>query len=255
MALEDHGDELACRPHILVVDDDIRICDLVSRYLIENGFIALVANSADQAKDVMERFLFDALIVDVMMPGQNGLDFTRELRECNNNLPVILLTALGEVDDRICGLESGADDYLPKPFEPRELVLRLNAVLRRLPPRKKKQVKYKIGRWLFDPKFDELTAIDEDGQEQDRGQYQDTVSLTALEANLLRAFCEKGGEVLSRAELSRCCSLDAGERTIDVQVTRLRRKIEEVPKTPKCLITVRGKGYLLRAEQMDTGKQ
>ncbi len=232
---------MADRPHILIIDDDIRICQLVARYLTGKGFVVMMAFNTDEAKEIMTRFLFDALIVDVMMPGQTGFEFTKEVRK-TNNIPIILLTALGEVDDRITGLESGADDYLPKPFEPKELILRLQAVLRRLPEKKSKDLQYKIGRWLFNPELDEI----HNHEDQD-----DTIRLTTVETNLLKALCEEAGNVMSREQLAEKCGVDTGERTIDVQVTRLRRKIEEDTKKPRLLTTVRGKGYLLRAEKYE----
>lgn len=231
---------LSERPHILVVDDDVRICQLVSRYLIGQNFIVMTAGDARQAAEAMKRFAFDALIVDVMMPGQTGLDFTRELRK-TSRIPVILLTALGEVEDRIAGLETGADDYLPKPFEPRELVLRLNAVLRRTPARTQKNTQYQIGNWLFRPERNEL-----------EGEEQGIQRLTTVEATLLKVLCENSGQSLNRHELAARCGMDsAGERTIDVQVTRLRRKIESDTRNPRHLLTVRGKGYMLHAEKKE----
>lgn len=228
---------MANKPHILVVDDDIRISHLVSRFLTENGFIALKASSAAEAREMLNRFHIDALVVDVMMPGQTGLDFTRELRK-NSLIPILLLTALGETHDRIAGLESGADDYLPKPFEPRELVLRLNAILRRAPKIPNTPKVYKIGNWEY--YLDQEELVDKEIR----------VRLTTVEVNLLRVLLEKCGEVMSREELALRCGLDTGERTIDVQVTRLRRKIEDDTKAPRFLQTVRGKGYLLRAEKL-----
>lgn len=228
---------LAAKPHILVVDDDNRIRDLVSRYLKDNDFVVITAQDAADAREVMKGFEFDALVVDVMMPGETGLEFTNSLRK-ESNLPVLLLTALGEVDDRVTGFEVGADDYLPKPFEPRELVARLNAILRRTAKKQEEARPLKIGRWHFDPNHDELS----DGQ--------DRLRLTAVEANLLRALASRSGEVMSRGELAAICGVEAGERTIDVQVTRLRRKIEEDTKAPRYLQTIRGKGYLLRGEDL-----
>lgn len=226
------------KPHILVVDDDSRICTLVSRYLHENGFVVLTASSAENARDVMKSFAFDALVVDVMMPGQSGLEFTCDLRSEKNNMPVLILTALGETQDRIDGLETGADDYLPKPFEPRELVLRLNAILRRSVRASSPDTgKYRIGEWKYDPAHDELVNGDK------------IIRLTSVEGNLLRALSENPGEAVSREGLAKRCGFESNERTIDVQVTRLRRKIENDPKTPRLLQTVRGKGYLLRAER------
>ncbi|MCB9991265.1 MAG: response regulator [Rhodospirillales bacterium] len=221
-------------PHVLIVDDDERIRQLVSRYLRENGFIVAEAESAAEARDVLKLLSFDVMVVDIMMPGETGLVFTQGLRDRHNNIPVLLLTALGEAEDRIAGLETGADDYLTKPFEPRELVLRLQAILRRRPQEPEQGQVFTVGRWRYDPAHKEL----QDGNE--------TVRLTTVEDNLLRALASRSGAAISREELARLCDLDAGERTIDVQVTRLRRKIEDDPKMPRCLQTVRGKGYMLR---------
>jgi len=223
-------------PHILVVDDDDRIRTLVSRYLNEHGFLSFTASNAGEAKEILKIGLFDALVVDVMMPGQDGRAFTKELRQ-KDDTPVLLLTAMGEVDDRVGGLQSGADDYLTKPFDPRELVLRLEAILRRRPQARPAQKKFRIGRWAYDPEVPELRGADE------------SVRLTDVEANLLKALTRRPGSILSREELAALCGVDAGERTIDVQVTRLRKKLEEDSKMPRYLQTVRGKGYLLRAEE------
>ncbi len=226
----------ASKSHILIIDDDERICELVSRFLHEHGFIVLIAHSADEADEIMARFEFDALVVDVMMPGRTGLEFISNLRQAGCGIPALLLTALGEATDRISGFESGADDYLPKPFEPIELVLRLKAILRRTRDITQENGVYIIGKWSFNPKYDELTSGG------------DITPLTSMEANLLRALADSAGEVVSRDELALRCSIDAGERTIDVQVTRLRRKLEENPKSPRYLQTIRGRGYLLRAD-------
>ncbi len=226
------------KSHILVIDDDKRICSLVSRFLHDHGFVVLTAQSASDAEEVMARFEFDALVVDVMMPEKTGTEFISGLREQDIDIPVLLLTALGEAEDRIAGFVSGADDYLPKPFEPMELVLRLQAILRRTKNDKQSNDLYKIGSWQFNIEYDELSNAS------------DILPLTSMEANLLRALAESVGTVVSRDDLARRCGLNAGERTIDVQVTRLRRKIEENTKSPRYLQTVRGKGYLLRAERI-----
>ncbi len=222
-------------PHILVVDDDERIRSLVSRFLTENGFVAATAKDAAEARAILERFEFDALVLDIMMPGESGLDFIKSFRSIQD-IPVLLLTALGEAQDRINGLESGADDYLSKPFEPRELVLRLQSLLRRR-PRKVGDIRgFTVGSWRYDPEANALEA----GPDSER--------LTAVEGNLLRALASRTGSIVGREELARLCGMDAaGERTIDVQVTRLRRKLEDDPKRPRLLQTVRGKGYVLRA--------
>lgn len=226
------------KPHVLIVDDDTRIRKLVSRYLQENEFIVLTAQDAHEAQDVMTRFAFDAIVLDVMMPGQRGTGFARQLREQGNEIPILLLTALNEIEDRITGLETGADDYLSKPFEPRELVLRLQSIMKRALIKQNKTKRYKIGSLTYNTKREELK---QDGR---------IVTLTTVEKNLLQALLQSNGKVVSRDELATRCGLDAGERTIDVQVTRLRRKIEEDTKQPRFLQTVRGKGYILRAEKV-----
>jgi two-component system phosphate regulon response regulator OmpR len=225
--------------HILVVDDDDRIRTLVSRFLHEHDFIVLTASEANSARDILDNFVFDALVVDIMMPGETGLEFTKSLREKGIDTPVLLLTALGEGKDRIMGFESGADDYLPKPFEPKELVLRLQAIIKRTGKYQKARAAYRIGRWLFDTRSDVLE--DQEGAE---------IRLTSAEVTLLRAFLEKPDEVMSREDLAKRCGFEAGERTVDVQITRLRRKLESNTKIPRYLITIRGKGYLLRAERV-----
>lgn len=229
--------QFSSKPHILVVDDDQRIRELVSRYLWDNDFVAMEASDAAKAREMLENFEFDALVLDVMMPGETGVELTQSIRD-DIGIPVILLTALGEIEDRITGLEAGADDYLPKPFEPRELVARLNAILRRTAKTQETLQPFKVGRWRFDPDLNELSDGDE------------VTSLTSVEATLIRALAAHAGDVVSRDDLAKLCGVDAGERTIDVQVTRLRRKIEEDTKNPRHLQTVRGKGYLLRIEDL-----
>lgn len=229
--------EMALWPHILVVDDDRRICELVSRYLYENGLLAMTATQAEEARAMLKNFAFDAMVVDVMMPGESGIELTRSVQK-THRIPILLLTALGEAKDRIAGLEAGADDYLPKPFEPRELVLRLNAILRRTVQKQEPLQGFAIGPWRFNPERNELQQGDE------------VLVLTAAEGMLIRALASRPGEAIAREELAQKCGLDAGERTIDVQVTRLRRKIEQDTKVPRYLQTVRGKGYLLRIEDL-----
>ena len=228
------------KDHILVVDDDIRISELVSRYLHEKDFIVLTASCAKDARQKLEVFEFDALIVDVMMPGQSGLEFTQSLREEGLMIPVLLLTALSETEDRIAGLETGADDYLSKPFEPRELVLRLKSILKRSQkPLEVESYLYKMGGCIYDMSNE---YFEQNGQPS---------SLTSAEHNLLRVFLEHEGVILSRESLAQKTGLGkGGERTIDVQITRLRRKIEENTKTPRFLKTVRGKGYIMRADKI-----
>lgn len=240
-ALENRN--LAGAPHVLVIDDDDRIRALVTRFLGENGMVACEAADARQAREMLKRLAFDALVVDVMMPGESGLDFTKSIRKAGNDIPVLLLTALGEAEDRVTGLETGADDYLPKPFEPRELVLRIHSIMKRRPPpaaADEDAGPFRIGGWLFDSALNELRG--DDGK---------TLRLTTVEANLLRALGGCSGQIVGREKLAALCGMeDAGARAIDVQVVRLRRKIEDNPREPRWLQTVRGRGYRLVVESV-----
>ncbi|MBT6204836.1 MAG: response regulator [Alphaproteobacteria bacterium] len=220
-------------PHILVVDDDRRLQQLLQKYLMENGFLVSTAESAADAEAKLQSLTFDLMIVDVMMPGEDGMSFTQRIRD-KAGIPIVMLTARGEGDDRIAGLESGADDYLPKPFEPRELVLRVRSVLRRNEPQRPPDAVARFGPFSFDVERMELLR---DGT---------TVALTSREAALLKVFARNPGATLSRMRLSQ--QSGSGERTIDVQVTRLRRKIEDDPRMPRFLQTVWGEGYVLRTE-------
>ncbi|MEL6112834.1 MAG: response regulator [Pseudomonadota bacterium] len=218
-------------PHLLVVDDDDRIRDLLHRYLTDHGLRTSLAADAREARRLLGAVDFDLLVLDVMMPGESGFDLTEKVRAASN-VPILLLTARGLPEDRIEGLERGADDYLPKPFEPRELLLRIHALLRRVQPTREKQKVITFGRCSF---------------EGDRGELRragDLVKLTASELALLRALCRKPGEVISRTTLAEQTQTTL-ERSIDVQVTRLRKKIEDDPRTPIYLQTVRGIGYAL----------
>lgn len=233
---------LALAPHILVVDDDTRLRALLGRYLGEQGFVVSTARDAADARARLKSLAFDLVVLDVMMPGENGFELTRALREADQGprpLPILLLTARGETDDRIEGLEAGADDYLLKPFDPRELLLRINAILRRAPkPAAKVKTALKLGDWVYDPERDELRSDAE------------IVSLTGMEAGLMRALAATPGQVLSRETLAErtAAGQAINDRTVDVQVTRLRRKIEADAKNPRYLITVRGEGYCLRPD-------
>jgi two-component system phosphate regulon response regulator OmpR len=225
--------------HVLVVDDDARLRALLSRYLAEQGFRVTTASHAADARDKLRVVQPDLLVLDVMMPGESGLDLTASLRAERSDIPVLLLTARGAPEDRIAGFESGADDYLGKPFEPYELVLRLRAMLRRTAPAApapEPSGPLRLGRLSFDVERAEL--IDPQG---------DVVHLTGGEQALLQALARKPGEVLSREVIVETLQMDeAGERAIDVQVTRLRRKIEPDPREPRFLHTVRGRGYVLK---------
>ena len=222
------------KAHILVVDDDTRLRSLLQRFLRENGFYVSVAKNASAARQQLQNYLFDLLIVDIMMPEETGLQFLHKLRE-ESNIPVILLTAMGETEDRIIGLESGADDYLPKPFEPKELVLRIKNILRRAPSVKEneKQV-LDLGLCLYDLQKKEL--LSKNGQ---------LVHITPVEQALLNVLGQKSGQVFSREKLAEILGAGQNPRSIDVQITRLRKKIEIDSKNPRFLQTVRGKGYML----------
>ncbi len=228
--------------HILVVDDDARLRSLLSRYLSENGFRVSTAAHAAEARDKLRFLQPDALVLDVMMPGETGLDLTSALRAESGTMPILLLTARGAPEDRIAGFESGADDYLGKPFEPRELVLRLRAMLRRSPQAAITEAPsgpVKLGKLEFDTDRGELRG--------GPGGSQGTVHLTGSEASLLGLLAAKPGQVFSREDIAAALEMDdAGERAIDVQVTRLRRKIEADPREPRFLHTVRGRGYVLK---------
>lgn len=222
------------KAHILVVDDDTRLRSLLQRFLRENGFYVSVAKNASQARQQLQNYVFDLLIVDIMMPEETGLQFLHKLRE-ESNIPVILLTAMGETEDRIVGLETGADDYLPKPFEPKELVLRIKNILRRTPVVKEneKQV-LDLGLCLYDLRKKELFS--KNGQ---------LIHITPVEQALLNVLGQKSGQVFSREKLAEILGAGQNPRSIDVQITRLRKKIETDSKNPRFLQTVRGKGYML----------
>lgn len=227
-------------PHILVVDDDTRLRGLLRKFLMDNGFRVSVAADAKDARDHLTSFEFDLIVLDRMMPGEDGLTLAHALKS-DHRMPILMLTAMAEVEDRIDGLEAGVDDYLPKPFEPRELLLRIKNILQRSPAEPtipEVEVKsVQLGDIRFDAERELLIGID------------DTISLTSTEASLLRVLAEQAGRVMSRQSLSQLCDINGGERTIDVQVTRLRRKIEPDPRTPRYLQTIRGQGYVLRPDE------
>ena len=219
--------------HILVVDDDTRLRRLLSRFLGENGFRVTTADCAASARRTMESLSFDMIVLDIMMPGESGLELTTSLRKASN-VPIMLLTARGGHEDRINGLELGADDYLAKPFEPRELVARIRSVLRRVPP-VAAATEVWLGEYCFDLQREQL--LDAEG---------DVVRLTSAEIRLLQILSTSPGKPITREELTRRSSSNL--RTIDVQVTRLRRKLEPDPRAPRYLQTVRGQGYVLRPD-------
>ncbi|UWQ95745.1 response regulator [Rhodobacteraceae bacterium M385] len=227
--------------HLLIVDDDERIRTLLQKFLMRNGFMATGARNAAQARVLLAGLSFDMIVLDVMMPGEDGLSLCRDIRTTAAT-PILLLTANGESGDRIEGLEAGADDYLAKPFEPKELLLRINAILRRMPaPVEDATV----------PQVLHLGPVRYDIERGELWQGKDPVRLTATEAALMRIFAHQPTEALSRGELVSLLNRDkvggepVQERAVDVQITRLRRKIEMNPKQPRYLQTVRGAGYML----------
>ncbi len=229
--------------HLLVVDDDERIRGLLQKFLFRNGFLVTIARDATQARRLMAGLEFDLVVLDVMMPGLDGISFTAELRR-TSQVPVLLLTARGEAANRIEGFEAGADDYLVKPFEPKELLLRINAILRRVPqvrPAVPAARQLQFGGTRYDPERGELWRGGE------------LIRLTATEAQLMRIFAAHPGVAVSRERLAGDMPKDdagaeGGDRAVDVQITRLRRKLEEDPRQPRFLQTVRGEGYLLQPD-------
>jgi two-component system, OmpR family, phosphate regulon response regulator OmpR len=229
------------RPHLLIVDDDERIRGLLGKFLMRNGYFVTTARDAAQARRLLGGLDFDLAVVDVMMPGEDGISLCHWLTE-TRSMPTLLLTAKGETQDRIAGLEAGADDYLPKPFEPKELLLRMNAILRRLPAPMREASR---------PKFLQLGTFRYDVVRGELWRGEEAVRLTATEAALMRLFAREPGEVIGRARLIEDLGRagpdgeGAQDRAVDVQITRLRRKIESDPKNPRYLQTVRGVGYML----------
>ena len=226
-------------PHLLIVDDDERIRSLLQQFLVQSDYLVSTAEDAEQARTLLSAIEFDLIILDVMMPGQDGISFTAELRTLQNNTPILLLTARGETEDRIKGLEAGADDYLPKPFEPKELLLRINAILRRMPDLKED---------LMMPKTLSLGHLKYDVARNELWEGETQIRLTTTESQLMKIFTSALGEPISRVDLVTSLGRDvssAQDRAIDVQITRLRRKIEVNPGQPRYLQTVRGAGYML----------
>ena len=222
--------------HILVVDDDTRLRNLLQRFLRENSFLVSVAKDAEDARMMMQQYKFDLLIVDVMMPKESGLEFLTSLR-VESSVPVIMLTAMGDVENRIIGLEQGADDYVAKPFEPKELLLRIGSILKRTPKEKKEKQKLDLGLFVFDMQTKEL--VSKQGV---------LFHITPVEQSLLTILGAKSGQVFSREKLSEILGAGQSPRSIDVQITRLRKKIEKDSKNPRYLQTLRGKGYMLLSD-------
>ena len=228
--------------HILIVDDDTRICELLEKFLKKNDYLTTSVHSAEKARRLLSGLAFDLIILDVMMPGESGIELTLHLRK-KNKTPILLLTARGEPEDRISGLEAGADDYLPKPFEPKELLLRLKAILRRTGENS-----------IQKNNFNKILSFGEVSFDTERSELWDNenlVYLTASETKIMQVFSQSLGMAITRLELINEMKSDGkqmNDRAIDVQITRLRRKIERKPKEPRYLQTVRGIGYMLTAE-------
>lgn len=222
-------------PHILVVDDDRRIRQLLHSYLADNGFRVSVADSAKLAREMMRGIVFDLVVLDIMMPGETGTQFTEALRTQHDRVPVLMLSALAETADRITGLESGSDDYLAKPFEPRELVLRIRNLLRRNESAGRGRTEVSFGGFSFNLQRGELR----NGA--------DLIRLTTRERDFLRILATRAGSPVQRSELAPQGS-EEGARSVDVQINRLRQKIESDPSNPLFLQTVRGAGYVLHVD-------
>ncbi len=223
---------MADAPHILVVDDDARLRGLLKNFLNGHGFRVTTAASANAARAMMANLVFDALVLDVMMPGESGLVFIKSLRDKKASVPVLMLSARAETQDRIAGLEHGSDDYLVKPFEPQELLLRLNSLIRRTISVVEPREEFSFGPFSFNAALGELRRGEE------------LVRLTSGERDMLRKLAKAGGQAVSRDDLSGGGGIEA-TRKVDVQINRLRQKIEADPSSPRFLQTLRGQGYAL----------
>ena len=220
--------------HILVVDDDNRLRHLLEKFLNDNNFIVNSASSADQARKYLQLLKFDLLVLDVMMPGENGLQFAEKIRK-SSKIPILMLTAMDESKNRIEGLQKGVDDYMGKPFEPQELLLRIKAILRRI---EKNQVRnfeeLTFGNYIY---YQSKNLLTKKGLK---------IDLTLAESDLLRILALNKNNIVNRNRIIKLCSNLSNPRTVDVQIIRLRRKIESEPNKPKYIQTIRGKGYTLK---------
>jgi two-component system phosphate regulon response regulator OmpR len=218
------------KPHILIVDDDNRICKLLKQFFSREGFLTSTAHSVPEAEKLLTYFIFDLIILDVMLPGVTGLDFAKTLKGNSENIPIILLTALGEAEHRISGLEAGADDYLVKPVEPRELLLRARNLIDLYGQTKRSNQIY-FGNNIFDKDTKELKRNGE------------VIHLTSTEMKLLEMFLDRYADPVSREDLANFMG-GLNERSVDVSIVRLRGKIEDDPKNPRHLQTIRNEGYV-----------
>jgi len=224
------------KSHILVVDDDTRLRSLLGRFLREQGFVISLAKDAFEAGMFLNQYHFDLIVLDVMMPGLNGFEFLKQIRQ-ESNVPVMMLTAMGETDSRIYGFEQGADDYLPKPFEPKELVLRIKSILKRVPQKTAEKTVLSFGSIVYDMNSKEL-----------KNMAGEIIHITNVEQQLLMVLGQKAGQIFTREKLADILGANNNPRSIDVQITRLRKKIEKDSKNPRYLQTIRGKGYMLLPE-------
>ncbi len=234
-----NGEILSEISHILVIDDDTRLRDLLKRYLSENGFAVSTASSAEEARQLLAGLNFDIIVLDVMMSGEDGFAFTDWIKP-RNDIPILMLTARGEVEDRIQGLERGVDDYLAKPFDPQELLLRIRNILRRVAitstPDTDGPIEIQLGTCIYKTSRKELWKGDQ------------RVHLTEIETSLLDSLGARLGRPVTRESLMRDSGIIGGVRTVDVQITRLRRKIEPNSRSPRYIQTARGRGYVLRPD-------